>query len=85
MTYGLLARSFMWHAIACANPGFKPQATAVYVWLSTLASGRFSDNGLVLRPGKTRRVSFVPFGELEISLLKTSLRVEHLQQHLAYA
>jgi hypothetical protein len=57
-------------------------ATAVYVWLSTLAQGRFSQNGMVLRPGKTT-VLFVPFGELDVAGLRESLRVEHLQQHLS--
>jgi hypothetical protein len=57
-------------------------ATAVYVWLSTLAQGRFDDNGLILLPGE-RIVRFVPFGELDVKLLRSSLRVEHLQQHLS--
>ena len=57
-------------------------ATAVYVWLSTLAHGRFSENGIVLLSGKTT-VRFVPFGDLDVATLKSSLRVEHLQQHLS--
>ena len=57
-------------------------ATAVYVWLSTLAQGRFAQNGIVLRPGTTT-IEFVPFGTLDLATLKASLRVEHLQQHLA--
>ena len=56
-------------------------ATAAYVWLSTLAHGHFSENGIVLRPG-THEVKFVATGELDVAALKASLRVEHLQQHL---
>ena len=57
-------------------------ATAVFVWLSTLAQGRFAENGIVLRAGTTA-IRFVPFGALDLVTLKASLRVEHLQQHLA--
>jgi hypothetical protein len=57
-------------------------ATALYVWLSTLAQGRFSQNGMVLKPGTTT-VQFIPVGELDVAMLKSSLRVEHLQQHLS--
>ena len=79
---------------------------AVYVWLSTLAQGRFEENGIVLLPGEmVVKVStqdqyvspaglltdclclqFVPMasGEaLDVATLKATLRVEHLQQHLA--
>eukprot|EP01043_Picozoa_sp_COSAG02_P057635 COSAG02_NODE_7032_length_3218_cov_1.693171_4_plen_178_part_00 len=56
-------------------------ATAVFVWLSTLAQGRFTQNGIVLRPGATT-IKFVPVGALDLQTLKASLRVEHLQQHL---
>lgn len=62
-------------------------ATAVYVWLSTLAQGRFSQNGVALKPGVSM-VRFVPNEDWKldaagIALLRKSLRVEHLQQHLA--
>jgi hypothetical protein len=61
------------------------QATAVYVWLSTLAQGRFEENGLIVLPREERVVRFVAFGEeeLDVELLRSSLRVEHLQQHLS--
>ena len=58
-------------------------ATAVYVWLSTLEQGRFSDNAFVLLPGVARTVSFQSFvaaGTSSAALTK-SLRVEHLQQY----
>ena len=57
-------------------------ATAVFVWLSTLAQGRFTQNGIVLRPGTTT-IKFIPIGALDLDTLKNSLRVEHLQQYLA--
>jgi hypothetical protein len=53
-------------------------ATALFVHLSTLAQGRFSDNSLLLLPGLTS-VSFLPWGALDLPLLKSSLRVEHVQ------
>jgi hypothetical protein len=34
-------------------------ATAVFVWLSTTAQGRFAQNGMALRPGATT-IEFVP-------------------------
>jgi hypothetical protein len=55
------------------------------VWLSTLAQGRFEENGLIVLPREERVVRFVAFGEeeLDVELLRFSLRVEHLQQHLS--
>ena len=50
----------------------------MFVHLSTLAQGRFSDNSLLLLPGLTA-VSFLPWGPLDLPLLKSSLRVEHVQ------
>ena len=58
--------------ITCSTDG-----VALYVVLTTLAHGRFSDNAmLVLPPGQT--VLFYPFGALDLPLLTSSLRVEHL-------
>jgi hypothetical protein len=54
------------------------------VWLSTLAQGRFEENGIMLRPGTTR-IKFIAIGTLDLVGLKASLRVEHLQQHLGGA
>ena len=58
-------------------------ATAVYVWLSTLEHGRFSDNAFVLLPGVSRTVQFLSFLDAGTSseVLTKSLRVEHLQMH----
>ena len=55
-------------------------ATALFVTLTTLASGRFSDNGLILAPGDTP-VEFLPWGPLNVSLLARSLRVESLASY----
>lgn len=58
--------------------------TALYVVLTTLAQGRFSDNAFALRPGSTT-VQFVPLKpltDIELETLVRSLRVEHLQQYL---
>jgi len=52
--------------------------TAVYVTLTTMAHGRFSDNFFLLTPGKAT-VDFVPFGKLDIDTLTSTLRVEHAQ------
>jgi len=45
----------------------------LYVVLTTRANGRFSDNAFVMLPGK-REIQFIPFGELDLKLLKSSLR-----------
>lgn len=55
-------------------------ATALFVHLTTLAQGRFSDNSLILLPGNTV-VSFLPWGPLDVGLLTTSLRVEHVKMY----
>ena len=56
-------------------------ATALYVTLTTLAHGRFSDNAFAMSPGRSS-VRFLPIGALDLPLLVKSLRVEHLQEHL---
>ena len=54
---------------------------ALYVVLTSLAQGRFSDNAFLLRGSTT--IKFLPFGgPADISTLSTSLRVEHLQEML---
>jgi beta-mannosidase len=56
-------------------------ATALFVTLTTLAQGRFSDNAILLSPGPggATVVSFLPWGGLqEEALLASSLRVEHV-------
>lgn len=55
-------------------------ATALFVHLTTLAQGRFSDNSLILLPGSTV-VSFLPWGPLDVALLTASLRVEHVKMY----
>jgi hypothetical protein len=55
-------------------------ATALFVTLTTLAHGRFSDNAFALAPGHTT-IQFMPFGALDAPTLRKSLRVEHLQQN----
>ena len=57
-------------------------ATALFVTLTTLAAGRFSDNSLfAVLPGETV-VRFLPWGPLDAALLAESLRVEHLGGYL---
>eukprot|EP00041_Stephanoeca_diplocostata_P026329 m.707884 g.707884 ORF g.707884 m.707884 type:complete len:298 (+) comp22937_c1_seq4:166-1059(+) len=59
-------------------------ATALYVWLSTKAQGRFSDNAFTVLAGGTVIVDFVPFNRVQTTAdtLKASLRVEHLGQYV---
>jgi hypothetical protein len=58
-------------------------ATAMFVVLTTAASGRFSDNAFLLEQGKTRQIFFHPWTEEDqFGLLKSSLRVEHLGENL---
>jgi len=59
-------------------------ATALFVHLTTLANGRFSDNFFLLPPG-SRTVLFLPFGPLDEKLLRSSVRVDHLQHRLGTA
>jgi len=54
---------------------------AVYTLLTTLANGRFSDNSFLLFPGNTT-ISFIPFGTLDLALLTSSLRIEHVYYYL---
>lgn len=60
----------------------KSEGAALYVWLSTLAHGRFEDNGFMLLPG-TATLDFIAFGSLDSQSLQASLRVEHLGEHLS--
>jgi hypothetical protein len=56
---------------------------AMYVTLTTLAHGRFSDNAFLLGSnGKLQTVvQFIPFGKLDLSMLKSSLRVEDVSSY----
>jgi hypothetical protein len=56
-------------------------ATAMFVVLTTQAPGRFSENAILLEAGTPHTVDFVPWeDELDLQLLKSSLRVEHLAE-----
>ena len=55
-------------------------AVALFVTLTTLAAGRFSDNVFPI-VGGSKSVYFIPFGELDHGLLSASLRVEDLAMH----
>jgi len=56
--------------------------TALFVTLTTLANGRFSDNAFVM-VDKSVTVKFISFDyELNIALLRSSLRVEHIGTYL---
>ena len=54
-------------------------ATALFVTLTTLAQGRFSDNAFLLPAGQLGVVvDFIPWGPLDYDLLNSTLRVEHV-------
>lgn len=57
---------------------------ALYVTLTTLAQGRFSDNAFLLLPGaaQARQIEFVPFTGFDFAELKSSLRVEHVAGYM---
>jgi beta-mannosidase len=55
-------------------------APAVFVTLTTLAQGRFSENAFVM-DGEVVTVQFIPFGALEAAVLRRSLRVETANQY----
>jgi len=54
---------------------------ALYVTLTTLAQGRFSDNALCMMPGK-QTIQFLPIAGFEMTDLKNSLRVEHAASYM---
>ena len=60
--------------------------TALWVVLSTLAQGRFSDGAFLLHANQTKTIDFLPWGELRgaaaVAELKQSLRVESLSSYL---
>jgi len=61
------------------------KALALFVVLTTLADGRFSDNFFLLEAGTPKNVSFLSWGPLDeakMTLLRASLRVEHLAEYL---
>jgi hypothetical protein len=54
---------------------------ALYVTLTTLAQGRFSDNAFLLLAGETKELDFVPVAGFELDELKSTLRVEHITSY----
>jgi hypothetical protein len=46
---------------------------APFVFLQTSLSGRFSENGMLLRPNLSRNVTFVGWEEFSLSALQNSL------------
>lgn len=58
---------------------------ALYVVLTTQAAGRFSENGFLLEGGRPKIITFLswePVTDSVLSLLRASLRVEHLDSYL---
>ena len=59
-------------------------AVALWVTLTTMAQGRFSDNAFFL-PAATKTVRFIPFGDStaadDLAVLRRSLRVEDLSMY----
>ena len=53
---------------------------ALYVTLTTQASGRFSENSILMLPGK-KVIHFFPFGPFSLAAFSSTLRVEHTQQY----
>ena len=58
--------------------------TAVFVVLTTMAVGRFSDNAIMVVPGEPVTLKFIPFdgAPFDPATLKATLRTEYLQQML---
>jgi hypothetical protein len=57
--------------------------TALYVTVTTLAQGRFSDNAFVMSPSLGLAVIyFWPFGTLDYGLLTSTTRVEHVAMYM---
>jgi beta-mannosidase len=54
---------------------------ALFVTLTTLAQGRFSDNAFAMLPGK-KTLKFFPFQGFELSELKATLRIEHTATYM---
>ena len=56
---------------------------ALYVTMTTLASGRFSDNAFMLYANSTEIISFIAWEDFDLNVLRQSLRVESLSDYLA--
>ena len=46
---------------------------AMYVWLSTLADGRFEDNGFLMLSNTVQEIFFIPFQHFDAQVLQASL------------
>lgn len=57
-------------------------APALYVFLSSAAQGRFSNNALMLQGGRAAGVNFTFLGEPDVPLLASTLRIEHVQMYM---
>lgn len=59
------------------------QTSAVWVTVTTMANGRFSDNAFVMPPG-SRTLQFIPFGakEADLAELKATIRVEDFGSYI---
>eukprot|EP00035_Acanthoeca_spectabilis_P029988 m.475899 g.475899 ORF g.475899 m.475899 type:complete len:618 (+) comp39331_c0_seq1:3-1856(+) len=71
--------------VAIAEVTLHTNATALFVTLSTLASGRFSDNAVHLIPGVPRVLQFIHFGSANTTreallTLSASLSVMHVEK-----
>jgi len=58
----------------------KANTVVVYVVLTTEAQGRFSENAFVVSAG-SKIVQFVWYGKVDVPLLKSTLRVEHVKMY----
>lgn len=56
-------------------------AAALFVGLTTAAHGRFSENFFVMAAGSVT-VEFISFGPLDVEVLTTTLRVEHVKHYV---
>eukprot|EP01047_Picozoa_sp_COSAG01_P000933 COSAG01_NODE_19_length_39011_cov_38.134968_7_plen_232_part_00 len=59
----------------------RADGVALFVGLTTAANGRFSRNFFIMPEGQMS-VDFIPFGNLDLPTLKTTLRVEHVRSYL---
>ena len=54
---------------------------ALFVTLTSLAQGRFSDNAFVMLAG-TQKLLFLPLAGFDLAELRSSLRVEHTATYM---
>ena len=57
---------------------------ALFVHLTTLAQGRFSDNAFHIPSAGSRTVTFIPFGPLQLDTLTSTLRLDQLLASLIH-